>query len=108
MVSDASESAALDTTAIIGIAVGAAVLVIIVVAISAFCCYKKVMHNKSKTHVEVVTVQKSRSEKKDYQRASKIDDKNEDCPKVMTDEEDISEQFAANLPMTETDAELAA
>jgi hypothetical protein len=90
-----SSDMTLSSGAIVGIIIAGVVLFLVAAGLTAFCCYKKHVFNKNKTGVEVVTVQKTRgndaSIKKEagrlsYQRASKFDD----CPKVHTEEEDIS------------------
>jgi len=106
------EDATLDKGVIAGIVVACVFVFLLVAGLTGFCCYKKHMHNKNKTGVEVVSVSKMRSERSEkkeerlsYHRASKV----EDCPKVATEEEDISgeQNQGGNYPMTETDADMS-
>lgn len=84
----------LDTGAIIGIIIAGVVVFLMIAGVTAFCCYKKHISNKNKTGVEIVSVMKTRGDPEitikkgelSYSRANKFDD----CPRIHTEEEEIS------------------
>lgn len=84
---DATE--ALSLGAIIGIAVAGAVVLGAAIGVSAWCCYKKNLHETEKTGIETVTYTKTRPMTPPPSDTAK-GNKNDAVPHVATDEEDIS------------------
>jgi len=79
---------ALSIGAIVGIAVGALVVLGAIGGIVGFVCYKKKTHEREKTGVETVTLTKTRPMTPPVDTAKP--GKNDAVPHVATDEEDIS------------------